>query len=793
MSPEGGEPLSGVGRLLLLAGMASLGAFATLAQVVCVRELMVVCHGNELSIGLALATWLAGVGLGARLAGLGRRRGETRPWRTGWVVPGLLGCLLPLQVLTARSLTGLLGVPPGEFPSLGAVLVASMLVCLPSALGIGYLFPQVCGRLALHRSGAGGAFAGVYASEALGSLGAGVALSLVLLHRYGAAPLAGVGFSLACLCAGCFGLQARRRRAAWCLAGLVGVASLWPAGPFSRLEQALTRMRWRGLLAAGRADVVAAHDTVYQNLALIDLEGQRCLYADGRLQWVFPDELGDEHRVHPAMALYPDARRVLLIGGNLAADPAQLLRYPLQRLVCVDLDPGVADLVAPWLTADARAALADPRVHRVSDDPLHFARGTDETFDVILLFAPDPVTAAAARFYSLEFYRELRRILDPGGVLVTGVEVSERLGREAAAVGAEVYRTLRHAFRAVLPTAASSQWFVAGNRTILPDGTPRVTLDRQTLFARSDGAALATRYFRPAYFLGADELDPAKIAQVVERYRQTPAAINTLQRPRLALLNLGLWSRYSGSGLETGLEALHRMPEWAWAVCLLVAVGLALLVAGARGRRRPAAWRCATVLAALGATGCVAMGLELTLVMMIQSTYGTVYSRMALVVGVFMAGLAAGAPLGYAALRVPRLRPGWWFVAAEVVWVAGCLAVPRAGALALRLAGGAGAAGEWLLVGMVGAAGLLTGAQFVCGAALLARDGPVRAAASRADAADHVGAALGALVAGTVWIPALGAAGSCHLLAAGKCFTLAVVAVPAVCGAVLAGAGDRPD
>ena len=49
----------------LLVAMFCLGAFAAIAQVLFVRETLVVFFGNELSIGVMFASWLLGISLGA--------------------------------------------------------------------------------------------------------------------------------------------------------------------------------------------------------------------------------------------------------------------------------------------------------------------------------------------------------------------------------------------------------------------------------------------------------------------------------------------------------------------------------------------------------------------------------------------------------------------------------------------------------------------------------------------------------------------------------------------------------
>ena len=58
----------------MLASMFLLGAYAAVAQVGLVRELVVIFFGSEVCLGVILACWLAGVAVGAGVgAHLARR------------------------------------------------------------------------------------------------------------------------------------------------------------------------------------------------------------------------------------------------------------------------------------------------------------------------------------------------------------------------------------------------------------------------------------------------------------------------------------------------------------------------------------------------------------------------------------------------------------------------------------------------------------------------------------------------------------------------------------------------
>ncbi|MEE9200547.1 MAG: hypothetical protein V3V45_03785, partial [Candidatus Brocadiales bacterium] len=49
----------------LIAALILIGAIATIAQVLLVRELLVVFYGNELCLGVIFGAWLLGVAVGA--------------------------------------------------------------------------------------------------------------------------------------------------------------------------------------------------------------------------------------------------------------------------------------------------------------------------------------------------------------------------------------------------------------------------------------------------------------------------------------------------------------------------------------------------------------------------------------------------------------------------------------------------------------------------------------------------------------------------------------------------------
>lgn len=737
-----------------------LGAFALLAQVLLTRELFIVFFGNELTIGLVFGVWLVNLGLGSMA---GRRvAAKACPATLEHIVTiclVALAVLLPLLMLVARGLRLWLNVPYGGMPSIGAMIACVVVILGPFCLVIGLLFPCLC-RMA--EGDHAQAVKRIYIAESLGSLAAGLLFTFLLVGRV--APLSAAALAGAGVLIGAWMLVQKRaaRVILLCLA-VCFLAS--PAFGLARLEAWGIDLRWKGFGVIGPNSIsrlLLSRDTPYQNIAMLETEGQCAIYGNGQVLFAFPDPITAEHKLHFLMAQKPDAKSVLLLGGNPADAPPVLLKYPIERLDLVELDPAILRLPG---VADAPAA-KDPRLKLHAADGPRFVRDCQDAYDMILVEAPAPLTANLNRFYTVDFFRDLRRILRPGGVLATGVESSEHLQSEAADMSASIYRSLQSVFPCVRVSAGSFNSFLAG------DETAPITLDRDALFQRSRTANVPAQYFRPKYFLTADEVDPDRVARVEARLAETSGAINTVARPITYFYNLVLWSRVGNSGLENVLRAFQRTSPVGLA-CAILATGFIFAFVGRLLQRRgPAAKRVfgnAALAFVLFTSGLCGLALELILIFLYQSAFGCVYDRMGLVIAMFMLGLAAGAFAVGPWMKADACVIWQRLAVLEVLFTVFALAV--GGIAALGMSPGCA---DWnileiLLLALVAGTGALVGAQFTLASRALATAGQSpAAAAATANAADLLGAAAGSLLVGLLLLPVLGPAVACGLLAALK-------------------------
>ena len=339
----------------VLAVLMLIGFTAVIAQIVLMRELMVVFCGNEMSLGLMLASWLLWTAIGSGV--LGRLASRTlQPRRLMALLEVLVALTFPLAIYLARASKGAFQSVPGEILGPGPMILTSLVVlsafCLLSGglFAVGsQLFAQEAGTSTLSGT------SNVYLLEALGSGLGGVLASLLLIRYLTSFQIA----ALLCLLnfLGAANLIIRsvsRRRAA--APALVGVFALlvFPFG-CSWLEKTSLKRLWSGF------ELVAARNSVYGNLAVVQTEGTRSLFENGLVAFNVPDPAAAEESVHFALLQHPAPKSLLLIGGGVNGSLSQALQHPsLERIDYVELDPTVLDLAQEYFPAGVGAAARGP-------------------------------------------------------------------------------------------------------------------------------------------------------------------------------------------------------------------------------------------------------------------------------------------------------------------------------------------------------------------------------------------------------------------------------------------------
>lgn len=753
-------------RRRLMGLFFAAGCLALTIQVVLLRELLVALQGDETAVGLGLGAWLGGIAAGAAAArSLTRQRPAS--W-AGWGF-GLLAAAAPLLTIASRLGRRALAPPPGELLSLGPATLLAVVVLAPAGFLVGLTFTALAAVAGRAGWGPGRGIARLYVLESLGSLAGGLAVTFLFIPKF--APLRGIMLAAGTWClAGAPASRARIIAGRWWLPGcglLLAGGALLPLS--ADLDAATVRARFAGL--APGIPLHAWIDTPYQHAA-IGGDPLHHLYMGGQYAGSFPDPAAQEALAHQVATLAPHPESVLAAGSGAVLMLRFLLEHPVKRLDLVEIDRRALGLLRRNLPPADEAALADPRVRIVTDDPRRFLARTAGRYDLILILEPPPVTLLLSRLSTVEFYRLCAARLAPDGVIVIRLETAPNvLTGETAALGGSLWGALRAVFPVVHAGPGPDGLAVAGT-------DPRaVTLDPAILAERFIRRGIVSDVFVPQLFgilfpperVAGQEAALAAAADATRPSRD--------ERPVSFPHALALRQRAAGSLIAPLFGAIARAGRGSLAIAALLPSLVILTIVGlGGGPERGARSMALAATHAVAATGAAAMTWSLLILFSYQTRAGALYGKLGLLVALFMLGLALGGQALSGGADLPAGRAHRRLIIVTGAGLLFALAMPAA----LRGVGLPGLDRPWLPEIFHGAlllaAGLVTGALFpVAAGVLIAARRDAGATASILESADHVGAALAALIAGVVFVPALGLAGTAWLVAALQACALLVV------------------
>ena len=122
---------------------------------------------------------------------------------------------------------------------------------------------------------------------------------------------------------------------------------------------------------------------------------------------------------HVSMAVNPDIKRVLVIGGGDGGTVREVLRYKhVEHVDMVEIDERVVRLCQKYLPITANKLDNDDRLTLHFEDGLKFVQDAeDESYDLILVDSTDPI-GPGERLFTYEFYNNCKRVLSEDGILI---------------------------------------------------------------------------------------------------------------------------------------------------------------------------------------------------------------------------------------------------------------------------------------------------------------------------------------------------------------------------------------
>ena len=678
----------------LALAVAALGMTSLATQIILLREFVSVFQGNELVIGVVLAGWMMLTGAGAFLGRFSAPLSSHRSVPAAALICS--GVLPPATVSLLRTMRNLV-FTAGSMVGILQALCASLVILAPFCLFSGFLFTFFV-HLVSSLEGENRT-ASVYAWESLGSTAGGVIFTLVLttfletFQTLFVLLLIDLGVALF--------LAWKGRAAATATAALILAGAAITALLTDRADT------WtRSFLFPGQ-EIVYFRDTPYGNLTVTRRGGEASFFENSVLMFSTNDVTPNEESVHYCMVQRPSPGRVLLVAGGISGTTTEILKYGVRGVDYVEINP--------WITGIGRKftrALEDSRISVIDGDARMYVRTTANRYDAALINLPDPATAQLNRFYTLEFFEELKHDLNDGAVVsISLLPATEYQGNEARRLSSILYMTLQRVFAHVLIVPGERNYFLAS------DGPLDIGITRLI-----DERAVSTLYVNRFYI--DDRLIARRSAEMTSAI-DTSAVLNRDFTPVCYYRQLAYWLSYFSFSPGPWLLAA--------ALALLLLVG-----------------RSSAVGAGIFAGGFAASSVEIVLLVSFQVLCGSLFRMTGIVITAFMGGLAAGSLLAGRIVRRPGIGS---FIIVQFALSAICLLIPVM-LLWLQTMISHPLLVQCVITAAAFAAAVLTGIEFAV--ATRVRRGGTMEVASELYGLDLFGSALGALLISVYAIPLFG-------------------------------------
>ena len=690
---------------LLFFAITSLGVSSIVTQLFLMREFLNVFYGNELVFGVILGNWLLLTGIGSYA---GKASKKVKDKTKLLVSLQLLIAVLPFFSLAfIRALRMVL--VPGEAVDFAHIFLSSFVILLPYCVISGFLLTLACSVFSLKRSGED--IGKVYLMDNIGDILGGFLFSFILVFLFD--PFQMAFFLLFLILVSAYFLGSYNRNNMLRFIVLVSIVFSLFLLPLDLNSLTL------GFLFPSQT-IVFQKSSPYGYIVVTETSGQLNFFENGLPLFSTENTIENEENVHYAMVQREKPRNILLISGGVAGTTSEILKYNVTRVDYVELDPLIIELGKAYTNS-----LDDERIRTFMTDGRMFVKFVDNEYDVVIIDLPDPSTAQLNRFYSLEFFREVKRILSPSGVVSLSLSSSPNyMNYETIRLNAIVYRTLKSVFEHVIVIPSGDENYFLASDSPLSYNISGLVKERGT----------ETKYVNEHYLKG--KLTEERI-NYVRNAISREKRINTDFVPLAYYYHLLYWESEMGGGI--------------WIVFVIAIILVFLLL------------RSSPIPFAISTTGFAASSLEVILLIGFQILYGYVYQYVGVIVAFFMLGLAIGAY--YANLTIKKRRRKD-MVKIELSIFLFSLSLPFVLLFLSSLKNEAFVSLSSLIsfpiLTLIISA--LVGFEFPIASKLHTRKKEIEHTAGVLYASDLIGATIGALITSTFLIPILGVINTCVLV-----------------------------
>ncbi|MCK4584550.1 spermine synthase [candidate division WOR-3 bacterium] len=734
-----------------ISAILTMGFSGIVAQVLLLRELLITFQGNELSIGIILANWLILEAFGAFFLG---KKIENRKYKIEVFVAFqlLFSLSFPVAIYLSRTLKGIIGVTSGEALGILPMFFSSFFILLFVSISHGALFTFGCSIYDSVDKGSKGAtsIGKVYIYETIGTLIGGILFTYLLIPYFHSVKIAlGIALLNLIMCPILLGQFWRNAQIVTKILGFISAVLLLllclilctnGADIIQRLSVA---KQWRG------QNVLHYENSIYGNVVVTEREEQYTFFSDGIpvITTPTPDISFTEEFVHLPMLYHPKPKEILIISGGAGGIINEVLKYPIERIDYVELDPLILEMVKRYSTPLTDTELASPRLKIHYLDGRYFTINTLNKYDLIMIGLSNPQDLQVNRFFTREFFLLAKSRLKQEGILVINLPGSlTYLGEELKNLNRCILNTLKNVFLyiKIIPGDGANLYLASQSKEIS-------LINDKELIQRLNKRGIKVNLLTPPYI--EYKLHPRWIEWFLSSLEQSTDRINKDFHPLGVFYSLSYWNALFSPNLRGLFRYFERTSLQIFIIFLIV---FTLLFLSIRIKIKGISKSSITI--CIITTGFAGMLFDLILIFAFQILYGYVFYWIGIIVTALMVGVAVGGQIATSLLE--RIKKHFMlFSGIELSIIGFSIVLPL-----IFLKADFSSSGPVLFLLLSFFSGLLIGLEFPLANKIylsINSKQEFRGTAGLLYGADLFGGWLGGILGGVVLLPVLGLLGTC--------------------------------
>ncbi len=394
-------------RIFLYVSAFFIGISASIAQAIMIRELLMLFRGNELSIGIIMVLWFAGITSGAAMS----RKIQAHQFNS------IAHKILLHPILFCISLILLYCIPIfyhtfGSFYPLEAELLIALVCLFPQCFIVGYIFPVLVSAgssLTINNPGTV-----VFLLESLGAFTGGIVFTFAIIQTINPPGTA----LILLIIAGIISFTVIQKRIKFLAIVIAMIIAAFGIAHSPKIEKKLLTLAFT---ANHPGTLLEYRRTPYQMMFIAGLGDTIALYGNNNLYAQFPDDYEVRPIIHALLSTGSELKNTDILTSGDTAFLHYVFAYAGASIDHVTVDPIMWNIVQLKLISiypDFPSQLIN--VHY--DDTRNYLKSTIKKYNCIIILPPPPDSILHNRLYTNEFFNNCKLHLTANGACIIQIE-----------------------------------------------------------------------------------------------------------------------------------------------------------------------------------------------------------------------------------------------------------------------------------------------------------------------------------------------------------------------------------